>query len=73
MSAPNLNLPPNEVIVKISSDRDFKNYVEIGRVVSDKSGTMKCTIPLDFVNKDCFIKIITTNYPMEKVVVIKHR
>lgn len=65
MSAPNLNLPPNEVIVKISLDNDFKDSVEIGRVVTDKSGSIRCMIPDNFIDKNYKIKVITTNYPME--------
>ena len=65
MSPPNLNLPPNEVIVQISSDEDFKHFVEIGRKTTDISGTIKCKIPAEYVNKDYKIKVMTTNYPME--------
>ncbi len=72
MSAPNLNLSPNEVIVMISLDNDFKDSVEIGRVVTDKSGTIRCVIPEDFINKNYRIKVITTNYPMESDCIIIH-
>ena len=65
MSNPNLNLPANEVIVQISLDEDFENYVEIGRKTTDVSGSMKCEIPKSFVGKKYFVKVITTNYPME--------
>lgn len=65
MSPPNLNLPPNEVIVQISLDEDFKNPVEIGRTTTDISGTIICKLPDDFIGKKYFIKVITTNYPME--------
>lgn len=67
MSPPNLNLPPNEVIVHIASDESFENSIEIGRIASDKSGVMKCSIPDSFVGKDFKIKVMTTNYPMETV------
>ena len=67
MSAPNLNLPANEVIVQISLDEDFENLVEIGRKTTDESGTMRCKIPTEFLGKDYKIKVITTNYPMEVV------
>ena len=65
MSPPNLNLPDNEVIVTISLDEDFKDYVEIGRKTTDISGTIKCKIPKAFIGKNCFVKVQTTNYPME--------
>ena len=67
MSNPNLNLPANEVIVQISLDENFENYVEIGRKTTDVSGSMKCEIPKLFIGKKYFIKVITTNYPMEMV------
>ena len=67
MSSPNLNLPDNEVIVTISLDEDFKDYVEIGRKTTDISGTMKCKIPKAFIGKNCFVKVQTTNYPMEVI------
>ena len=66
-SPPNLNLPPHEVIVHIASDESFENSIEIGRITSDKSGVMKCSIPDSFVGKDFKIKVMTTNYPMETV------
>ena len=65
MSPPNLNLPDNEVIVTISLNEDFKDYVEIGRKTTDISGTIKCKIPKAFIGKNCFVKVQTTNYPME--------
>lgn len=68
MSTPNLNLPANEVIVQISLEDDFENYVEIGRKTTNESGTMRCTIPTEFMDKDYKIKVITTNYPMEFVI-----
>ena len=67
MSPPNLNLPDNEVIVTISLDENFEDPVEIGRKITDKSGTMKCKIPDVFVGKDYMIRVQTTNYPMECV------
>lgn len=67
MSPPNLNLPPNEVIVFISKDEYFRNQVEIGRKTTDISGDMKCKIPNSFVGEEFFIKVKTTNYPMETV------
>lgn len=67
MSPPNLNMPPNEVIVQISLTEDFNNPVEIGRVTTDISGTIKCKIPASFVGKNYLIKIMTTNYPMEVI------
>ena len=72
MSAPNLNLPPNEVIVKISLEDDFKDSVVIGRAVTDKSGSIRCNIPDDFIDKNYKIKVITTNYPMESECLIIH-
>lgn len=72
MSAPNLNLPSNEVIVKISLDDDFKNSVVIGRVITNKSGSISCVIPDDFINKNYRIKVFTTNYPMEYECLIIH-
>lgn len=65
MSPPNLNLPDNEVIVSISLDEYFKDSVEIGRVTTNKSGTIKCELPKSFIGKNYFIKVQTTNYPME--------
>lgn len=67
MSPPNLNLPDNEVIVTISLDEDFKDYVEIGRKTTDVSGTIKCKIPEPFTGKNYFVKVQTTNYQMEIV------
>lgn len=67
MSPPNLNLPDNEVIVKISFNDDFKKSVEIGRVMTNVSGVIKCEIPDSFKGKDFLIKVMTTNYPMETV------
>ena len=67
MSNPNLNLPSNEVIVQISLDEDFKNTVEIGRKTTDVSGTIKCELPKSFIGNKYFIKVMTTNYPMETV------
>ena len=67
MSPPNLNLPDNEVIMTISLDENFEDPVEIGRKITDKSGTMKCKIPDVFVGKDYMIRVQTTNYPMECV------
>ncbi|MBQ8222113.1 MAG: hypothetical protein IJZ87_02010 [Bacteroidales bacterium] len=72
MSTPNLNIPSNEVIVKVSSNENFKNPIEIGRVVSDKSGNIKCYLPDEFVNKKCYVKVFTTNYPMESRTFIIH-
>lgn len=69
MSAPNLNLPDNEVIVQVSLDDDFENPIEIGRRTTDESGTMRCKIPTEFVDKDYKVKVITTNYPMEVVLI----
>lgn len=65
MSPPNLNLPPNDVVVTISMDENFNDSVEIGRKTTDRSGTMKCKIPDVFVGKDYMIRVQTTNYPME--------
>ena len=65
MSPPNLNLPDNEVIVTISLDEVFKDYVEIGRKTTDISGTIKCKIPKAFIGKNYFVKVQTTNYPMK--------
>ena len=65
MSPPNLNLSPNEVIVQISLDESFEEFVEIGRRTTDESGNIKCEIPQEFRNKDYRIKVVTTNYPME--------
>ena len=67
MSPPNLNIPPNEVIVVISLDEDFKNAVEIGRKTTDVSGNIKCRLPDNIIGKKYFIKVMTTNYPMETV------
>ena len=72
MSAPNLNLPANEVIVQASLDEDFENPVEIGRKTTDVSGTIRCKIPAEFIGKDYKIKVITTNYPMETVLNVKN-
>lgn len=71
MSPPNLNLPSNEVIVQISLDEDFKNTIEIGRITTDMSGAIKCEIPESFIGKKYFIKVMTTNYPMESVYDVK--
>ena len=68
MSNPNLNLPSNEVIVKISLDEDFENAIEIGRKTTDVSGTIKCELPKSFIGEKYFIKVMTTNYPMETVI-----
>lgn len=67
MSPPNLNLPPNEVVIMISLTDDFKDYVEIGRIVTDGSGIMRCEIPNDYVGKNYYVKVATTNYPMERI------
>lgn len=71
MSPPNLNLPPNEVVVFISMDEDFKNTIEIGRITTDVSGIIKCEIPKSFIDKKYYIKVMTTNYPMESVYDVK--
>ena len=68
MSAPNLNLPANEVVVQISLDDDFEDFIEIGRKTTDESGTIRCKIPTEFINKDYRIKVMTTNYPMEFII-----
>ena len=65
MSPPNLNLPPNEVIVQISLDEAFDDFMEIGRKTTDISGVIKCEIPTSFIGKNFYIKVKTTNYPME--------
>lgn len=67
MSPPNLNLPPNEVVIMISLTDDFKDYVEIVRKVTDVSGIIKCEIPDDYVGRKYYVKIATTNYPMERI------
>lgn len=67
MSPPNLNLTPNEVVIMISLTDDFKDYVEIGRKVTDVSGIIKCEIPDDYVGRKYYVKIATTNYPMERI------
>ena len=67
MSNPNLNIPPNEVVVMISFTEDFKDYVEVGSKVTDVSGTIKCEIPDDYVGKNYYVKVVTTNYQMERI------
>lgn len=67
MSPPNLNLPSNEVIVEVSSDENFEDSVEIGRIVTDESGSVNCTLPKHLEGKAFYVKVRTTNYPMEKI------
>ena len=68
MSPPNINLPPNDVIVQLAFDKNFSNFVEIGKITTNKSGSIRCEIPDAFVDKDYYIKVKTTNYPMESMI-----
>ena len=66
MSPDNLNKEPNQVIVQLSqANGSFSNPIELGRMVTDASGSFTVTIPMTIPTGDQYrIRLVTTNYPM---------
>jgi len=64
MSADNINMSPNEVIAQLSdSNGSFTNPVELGRVITNNSGSITAQIP--DVNSGAYkVRVVSTNYPM---------
>lgn len=65
-SPDNLDREPNHVIAQLSSaNGSFSTPIELGRVVSDVSGTIHASIPMTIAPGDHYrIRVVTSNYPM---------
>lgn len=64
MSPDNLNAPANEVIAQLSdTSGSFSNYVELGRITTDHSGSITAQIPA-VATGYYKVRLVSTNYPM---------
>lgn len=66
MSADNLNSEPNMVIAQLSDENgSFDNAIELGRGITNESGTIQAIVPYGIANGDGYrIRVVSTNYPM---------
>lgn len=64
MSPDNLNATANEVIAQLSdASGSFSNYVELGRVTTNQSGSITAQIPA-VATGYYKVRLVSTNYPM---------
>lgn len=65
-SPDNLDREPNHVIAQLSAaNGSFSTPIELGRVVSNVSGTIHASIPMAIAPGDHYrIRVVTSNYPM---------
>lgn len=64
MSPDNLNATANEVIAQLSdANGSFANYVELGRVTTNHSGSITAQIPA-VATGYYKVRLVSTNYPM---------
>ena len=65
-SPDNLNQEPNQVIAQLSqANGSFSRPIELGRRVTDESGVIHATIPMDIAPGNHYrIRVVTTNYVM---------